>query len=162
MRTQARVPGRRMTAVHGGVVLGLVAVAAGTLFGVRPPEAYGICMACHGSDLVSSLANSALGTRWPVADASVPWPVLTTIGVIVGAAIAARRNGEFRWYTSGPPIQAFVHGGLVMIAALVAGGCSTRLWLRLAAGDPLAAVGVVGMLMGIAVATVTMRWWSAR
>lgn len=153
---------RRMTAIHGGVVMALVAVVAGTLFGVRPPEAYGICMACHGSDLVSSLANAAFGTEWPVAEASVPWPVLTTLGVLVGSAVAARRNGEFRWYASGHPLPAFASGVLVMIAALVVGGCSTRLWLRLADGDPLAGVAVVGMLGGIALSTFVMRWWSSR
>ena len=46
-------PPMRVTAVQTGIVAAVLAVAAGALFDVSPPAAYGICMACHGRDLVN-------------------------------------------------------------------------------------------------------------
>jgi hypothetical protein len=48
----------RVTAVQMGIVAGVLAVGAGAFFDVRPPEAYGICMACHGRDLVNWTINA--------------------------------------------------------------------------------------------------------
>ena len=42
-----------VTAVPMGITAGLLAVLADAIFDVRPPEAYGICMACHARDLVN-------------------------------------------------------------------------------------------------------------
>ena len=52
----------RITATMTGIVGGLLAVIAGALFDVRPPDAYGLCMACHARDLVDWTINAAAGT----------------------------------------------------------------------------------------------------
>jgi FtsH-binding integral membrane protein len=137
--------------------MAVAAVAAGTLFAVRPPEAYGICMACHGRDLVNSVVNGLLGTDLVVAPAALVFPLLTTVGVIVGAWIAAVVSGEFRFRRAKAPLKAFVNGMLVMNFALLAAGCSTRLALRSAAGDILGAIGFAAMIGGVVLATVWMR-----
>src|SRR5262245_5526917 len=90
----------RITAVHAGVGAGLLAVVAGTLFDVRPPDAYGVCMACHARDLIDWTLNHLIGTRLTVAPASLVMPVLTPIGVLLGALGAAISSGEFRWRTA--------------------------------------------------------------
>ncbi len=152
----------RITAVGMGVVSGMLAVAAGAFFNVRPPEAYGICMACHGRDLVNWIVNRLAGTHLEVADASLVFPVLTTVGALLGAFVAAKSSREFRWRRPENPLKTFVYGFLVMQCALVAGGCSIRLLLRTAAADTLGLLGLSGMVAGVVIGTLWMRWRAMR
>jgi hypothetical protein len=149
--------GIRVTGVQAGVIMAVAAVAAGTLFEVRPPEAYGICMACHGRDLVNSVINGLLGTSLTIAPASAIFPLLTTVGVVLGAWIAAVMSGEFRFRMPRAPWKSLLNGVLVMNFALIAAGCATRLALRTSAGDPLGLIGFVAMVVGVVAATVWMR-----
>src|SRR2546425_13057400 len=114
----------RVTAVQMGIVSGILAVTAGAFFEVRPPDAYGVCMACHGRDLVNWTINALGGTHLTVAPASLVFPVLTTIGVFLGALLAATTSGEFRWQSPDNSLKTFLYGAFVMNCALVAGGCS--------------------------------------
>jgi len=152
----------RVTAVHMGTVAGLLAVAAGTWFDVSPPDAYGVCMACHGRDLVNWTINAAAGTRLTVAPASLVYPLLTTVGVFLGALVAARHHREFRWITPDQPVKTFLYGVLVMNFALIAGGCAIRLTLRTAAGEGLGASGFAAMAAGIVLGTWWLRWRATR
>jgi hypothetical protein len=154
--------GLRVTGLQAGVVMALAAVVAGAFFMVRPPDAYGICMSCHTRDLVNWLSNHNLGTNLTVAQVSLVFPLLTTIGVLIGASIGAVTSGEFRWRMPERPGKNFVHGVLVMNAALVAAGCSTRLALRTAAGDPLGIAGFAAMAGGVVLATYWLRWRAQR
>jgi len=152
----------RVNAVFMGIAAGILAVAAGALFSVRPPEAYGVCMACHGRDLVNWTINMLFHTRLEVAPASLVFPVLTTIGVVFGALIGAKTSREFRWRNPENPAKAFAYGVLVMNFALIAGGCSIRLLLRTAAGDALGLLGFGGMIAGVALSTFWLRWRATR
>ncbi len=152
----------RVTAVPAGVAFGLLAVAAGTLFAVRPPEAYGVCMACHGRDLVDWTINRLFHTRLTVADASLVFPVLTTVGVLLGALFAAVSSGEFRLRSPDNPFRTFACGVVVMNCALLAGGCSVRLLLRSAAGERLGILGFAGMAAGVIAGTYWLRWRAVR
>jgi hypothetical protein len=78
--------------------------------------------------------------------------------VLLGAWIGAVRSGEFRRWCPENPFRSFVHGVLVMNFALLAGGCSVRLLLRTAAGEALGGVGFGGMVAGVVLATVWLRW----
>ncbi len=137
--------------------MALAAVAAGAFFAVRPPDAYGICMACHGRDLVNWVVNLRLGTRLPVAPVSLVFPLLTTVGVVIGAFVAAVVSGEFRWRMPSRPLRSILNGILVMNFALLAAGCSTRLLLRAAAGDWLGVAGFGAMIPGVVWATLRLR-----
>jgi len=145
-----------------GIVAGLLAVAAGAFFEVRPPEAYGVCMACHGRDLVDWTVNAFFGTHLPVAPASLVFPVLTTVGVLLGALAGATMSGEFRWWSPESSLKTFVYGALVMNFALLAGGCSIRLLLRTAAGEALGLLGFAGMAAGVVLGTFWLRWRATR
>lgn len=158
----SRVGRIRITAVHTGIAGAVLAVAAGTVFDVRPPEAYGVCMACHGRDLVNWTINAVAATQLTVAPAALVYPLLTTIGVLAGALAAARVHGEFRWVTPDSLLKMFFYGLVVMIFALVAGGCSIRLLLRTSAGEALGAVGFIGMATGVVLATWWLRWRASR
>lgn len=149
--------GVRVTGLQAGVVMALAAVIAGSFFEVRPPEAYGICMSCHGRDLVNWLSNDFLGTDLTVAQASVVFPLLTTVGVLVGAFAGAVFSGEFRFRMPSKPLQSFGQGILVMNLALLAGGCSTRLLLSTSAGDLLGLTGFGAMVVGVILATFWLR-----
>ena len=152
----------RVTAVHTGFAAGLLAVIAGAVFDVHPPEAYGLCMACHARDLVNWTLNDLAGTHLTVAPASVVFPVLTTIGVFLGALVGATSSGEFRWRTPESSWRTFVYGALVMNFALLAGGCSIRLLLRTAAGEALGMTGFGGLIAGVTSATLWLRWRATR
>jgi len=152
----------RVTATATGIVGALLAVIAGSLFDVRPPDAYGICMACHARDLLDWTVNAAAGTRLTVAPASLVFPLLTPIGVLLGALLAARTSGEFRWQNPDHPMKTFLYGVVVMNCALLAGGCSIRLLLRTAAGETLGLIGFGALAAGVIVATQWLRWRAAR
>lgn len=154
--------GLRVTGLQAGVVIALVAVAVGAFFSVRPPDAYGLCMACHGRDLVNGLSNILFDTRLLVAQASSVFPLLTTVGVLVGALVASVASGEFRVRRTRKPVKNFLHGILVMNFALLAAGCSSRLVLRTAAGDWLGLSGFLAMVVGIVLATYWLRWRALR
>ena len=159
---RSRRTGVRVTATVTGIVGALLAVIAGSLFDVRPPDAYGLCMACHARDLVDWTVNAAAGTRLTVAPASLVFPVLTPIGVLLGALLAARTSGEFRWRHPEHPLKTFLYGVVVMNCALLAGGCSIRLLLRTAAGETLGLIGFGALAAGVIVATQWLRWRAAR
>jgi len=152
----------RVTATATGLVAGLLAVIAGSLFDVRPPDAYGLCMACHARDLVNWSINTAAGTALTVAPVSLVFPVLTPVGVLLGALLAARTSGEFRWQHPEHPLKTFLYGVVVMNCALLAGGCSIRLLLRTAAGETLGIIGFGALAAGVIVATQWLRWRAAR
>lgn len=162
MRIKGRARSIQVSALTTGIVAAVAAVIAGAWFEVRPPHAYGLCMACHGRDLASWLLNATVGTRLPLAPASVAFPVLTTVGVWVGAFLAARAHGEFRWQCPEPLVKSFVYGLVVMNCALLAGGCAIRLALRAAAAEPLGLVGFVALMAGTALGTCWLRWSARR
>ncbi|OFW65862.1 MAG: hypothetical protein A2Z12_04795 [Actinobacteria bacterium RBG_16_68_21] len=152
----------RVSGIQAGVVMALAAVAAGEFFEVRPPDAYGICMACHGRDLLDWLVNNWSSARWPVSQASLVFPLLTTVGVLIGGFTAAVLSGEFRWHRARKPLKSFAYGVLVMNFALLAAGCATRLLLRTAAGDLLGLAGFAAMVVGVILATYWLRWRALR
>lgn len=147
----------RVTGLQAGVVMGIAAVAAGSFFEVRPPDAYGICMACHGRDLINWIINDVTNSRLVVAPPALVFPLLTVVGVIVGGWIAARLSGEFRFRKPSKPLKSFVQGFAVMTFGLLAAGCSTRLALRFGAGDPAGAMGFGAMVVGIVLATLWLK-----
>lgn len=152
-----RVRSLRVTAVVYGVAAGLLAVGVQIFFSVQPPPAYAICMACHPRDMVSWLFNNFFGANWEIAPVSVLFPLLTTVGVLIGAFIAAYRNGEIRWISLGKNWQSFIYGLLVMNGAIVVLGCPTRLVLFSAYGEMLAVLGVVGVAVGITIGTLLLE-----
>ena len=161
-RISKRTGAVRVTAVQMGVGGGLLAVIAGAFFEVRPPEAYGICMACHGRDLLNWTINILAHTHLTVAPASAIFPVLTTLGVLAGALVGATTSREFRWYSPESSLKSFVYGLLVMNFALLAGGCSIRLLLRSAAGELAGLIGFAGMVTGAVLGTFWLRWRATR
>lgn len=152
----------RVKALPAAVVAALLAVAVQGFFQVWPPPAYGICIACHGRDLVNGLVNWAFGTRLGVAPVSLAFPLLTTVGVFLGAHLAARLHGEFNRRLVDGVVRSFLLGAANMTAALLALGCTTRLLLRLAYGDLSAAYPLAAAALGIVLGTRSLLGAAAR
>ncbi len=155
------VTGRRstpkVTAVTLGVALGLGAVALEAFFAVGPPEAYGVCIACHGRDLVNSTVNALAGTSLSVSEVSLAFPLLTVAGVVIGALAAAVIHGEFRWYRPDLSLRTFLWGFLVMTFALLAAGCFIRILLRAANGEVLGVLTLAAIAVGVMAITIPMK-----
>lgn len=147
----------RVTPVMMGAATATLAVVAQTFLLVLPPAAYGLCVVCHGRDLVVWLTSSFTGLPLNVAAVSSAWPLLTVVGIFFGSRYAAVTNGEYRQQWVGSRSTAFSCGMGVMILGLTIMGCPARLLLRAAYGDLLGATGAVAVLIGVVAATLVMR-----
>ena len=150
------------SAVIYGLVVGVLAVVVGQWGGVSPPAAYGLCSACHGRDLADWLLNHIEGKNLFVTAAGAGWPLLTVVGLVIGAFVAARRNREFASINLGGNVRQFAFGAVVMGAALFVGGCPTRIIIRSGFGDVAGILALGGVATGIVAATLSMRWVARR
>jgi hypothetical protein len=140
-----------------GVAAGTLFVGAEVVFGIYPPSAYAFCLSCHVRDLVNTVVNAALGLRFEVTEVAGRALLLTSPGVLLGAVIAARLNGEVKRRKADRPVLFAALGFLVMTAGIVIFGCPTRIVLRAGYGDVHGIVALGGMLGGIAAATLLTR-----
>lgn len=145
-----------------GLLIGILAALVQVLLiSAGGPEAYGFCVACHTRDVVNVGVNAIAGTKLAVAPISqnAILPVMTVVGVLIGAFISAKAYDEFRAKTgSALSYLWYLLGGvLFMIFALFMGGCPYRIALRTGYGDAIALIGIfaiiAGVLVGIKVAT---------
>lgn len=137
-----------------GVIIGFAAaLVQALLMPAGGPEAYGFCVACHTRDLVDVTFNAIFGTTLFAAPISVNavLPVLTILGVLIGAVLAAKFYKEFR--VKKGDIKSYaaygVGGALFMIFALMMGACPYRLALRIGYGDLIAVIGLVAIIIGV-------------
>lgn len=148
--------------LYVGLAIGILAALVQVLLiSAGGPEAYGFCVACHTRDVVNIAVNDIAGTKLAVAAISqnAILPVMTVIGVLIGAFISARYYEEFRTKTGSMASYLwYLLGGIFfMIFALFMGGCPYRIGLRIGYGDVVAFIGVIaiiaGVLVGIRIAT---------
>jgi len=137
-----------------GLAIGIIAaVIQLLLISAGGPEAYGFCVACHTRDIVNIAVNDIAGTKLAVAPISqnAILPVLTIVGVLIGAFISARYYEEFR-LKSGNAVSYlwYLLGGIFFISfALFMGGCPYRMGLRVGYGDVVALIGVIAIVIGV-------------
>jgi hypothetical protein len=142
-----------------GALAGLLAVvASGLLSRAGAPPAYGVCVACHTRDLLSALGLAGV-VGAPAVGGGL---VLTTVGLLAGAALAALLHGERRRRPARHRLLSLLLGALTMCASLLALGCTTRLVLRAAYGDGLALWSLGGAAAGIAAVTGATIWLARR
>ncbi|MCW4005224.1 MAG: YeeE/YedE family protein [Candidatus Bathyarchaeota archaeon] len=153
---------KRVSVIVAGLVAGILAAAVQILFSVSPPPAYGVCIACHARDLVNWIVNGVAGTSLSVAPVSAAAPVLTIVGLVIGAYVASARNGEFKFKITKNPIMSFIYGFLVMIFALILGACPLRTVLRVAYFDFVALVGLGAIVAGVVISAGIIKWNAQR
>ncbi len=145
-----------------GLVLGFGAALVQAYFKVIPPAAYGVCMVCHPKDLVNWIADHVLNTDWSYSVASTNLPLLTVIGVVLGALVASRQHGELCLRPARQSMFYFVNGFLMMNFGLILGSCPIRIVLLSAYGNLVAVVGWVCVVLGVVIGTLALRWNARR
>jgi hypothetical protein len=143
-----------------GFIAGFLAVIAQPIFRIQPPQAYGICIVCHARDLINWIINRIFTSDFDIAEVSINFPLLTTIGIIIGAFISSKSNKEFRLIKTENPIIMFLLGALIVNFGLVIMSCPTRLVLRFSFGDPFAFLALIGLFLGIYLGVAFLRWRS--
>lgn len=148
--------------LYVGLAIGILAAFVQMLLiSAGGPESYGFCVACHTRDVVNDAVNSIAGTTLAFAPISqnAILPVLTILGVLIGAFVSARHHEEFKTKSGGAIsyLWYLVGGILFMIFALFMGGCPYRTGLRIGYGDTVAFIGllaiIAGVIIGIKIAT---------
>ncbi|AGB01727.1 YeeE/YedE thiosulfate transporter family protein [Methanoregula formicica] len=142
--------------LYVGLAIGiLAALVQALLMSAGGPEAYGFCVACHTRDVVNVAVNDIAGTKLAVAAISqnAILPMLTVIGVLIGAFVSARYYQEFRTKAGNAASYLwYLLGGLFfMVFALFMGGCPYRMGLRIGYGDVVAVIGVIAIIAGVLV-----------
>lgn len=153
----SRLPRFKVTAFWAGLVMGLGAALIQAYFEIIPPPAYGICMVCHPKDLLNWISDHLLGTSWGNVTVSVAWPVMTVVGIVLGAYVAARRSGEFRLEPAREPIFHFITGFLVINFGLILGSCPIRIIIVSSYGSLIAIVGYSCMIVGVILGSAWLR-----
>jgi hypothetical protein len=152
----------KVSPLQAGVVLGVGAALVQAYFKVAPPVAYGVCMVCHPKDLVNWIADTAFGAQWPYSVASSTLPVLTVVGVVLGAITAAYQHGELRLRAARQPLFYFANGFLMMNFGLALGSCPIRIVLLSAYGNLIGAAGWLAVFVGVVLGTYALRWTARR
>lgn len=146
--------------IIAGLVTGLIAALLQITAGVGPPNApvaYGICIACHGRDLINWIVNVIGGTNLGYGTLVAGVPVLTVVGIVAGAFISSTKNKEFKFRTTKNPGVSFVCGFAVMASALILGACPLRAVLRVAYGDAIAVVGFIAISVGVVISSAVIK-----
>lgn len=116
------------------------------LSGEALPRAYGICMIGHARDLANFILSELSGHYF-----SHYHLLLTTVGVIIGASIAARRSGGLRkreLKLGERKARPFIYGFGAAISALLLGACPIRVYAQLGWLSPLALIGLLFLTLG--------------
>jgi hypothetical protein len=143
----------KVSPLQTGLIAGFSAILLEVIFKVSPPPAYGLCVACHTRDLVNWIVNSVAGTTLGMAPVSKLIPLLTVVGLLIGALIGAIVHKDFKIRKTHGLVTGFILGFLVLNFALLMGGCPVRMGLRTAYGDLFGLIGILGIVAGVIVST---------
>ena len=157
-----KLPNLSQSIFFAGIVLGLGAATVQAYFNLIPPMAYGVCMVCHPKELINWLADHLLNTHWGYSMAAINAPILTVVGVVLGASIAALRHHEFNPRPARQPLTYFVFGFLMINFGLILGSCPIRIVLLSAYGSIIGFVGWACVVIGVGVGIWAMRWNARR
>jgi hypothetical protein len=163
-------PGKRSRSVRhmkispflAGLVLGLGSALVQAYFKVIPPVAYGVCMVCHPKDLFNWIADHLFHLSWGYSLASTNWPLLTVLGVVLGAMVAAYQHGELHLKSARQPLFFFINGFLMINFGLILGACPIRIVLLSAYGNLLGWIGWTCIVVGVLLGTWGQRWSARR
>ncbi len=153
-----KMPPIKVSAFQAGMVMGLGAALIQAFFEVIPPPAYGICMVCHPKDLLNWVADHLLGTTWGNVTVSVNAPVMTVVGIVLGAFAAAKQHGEFHLEAAREPLYHFMTGFLVINFGLILGSCPIRIIIVAGYGSLIGIVGFACMIVGVVAGSAWLRW----
>jgi len=143
-----------------GIAMGVLAAIAQGFFNVQPPVGDGVCAVSHPANLVNWLSNTVFNTEFTIHGIFVGIPVLTPIGFIVGATIAALKNKELR-FRKGPVrdnIFAFILGFIIINFGLLWGSCPIRTAILSSYGMVFAMIILASIVLGVIVSCEYIKW----
>jgi hypothetical protein len=143
-------------------VLGFGSALVQAYFKVIPPLAYGVCMVCHPKDLFNWIADHLFHLNWGYSLASTNLPLLTVVGVVLGASVAAYQHGELHLRSARQPLFYFINGFLMINFGLILGACPIRVVLLSAYGNWLGIIAWVCVVIGVLAGTWALRRVAAR
>jgi hypothetical protein len=152
----------KISPLQAGIVLGFGSALVQAYFKVIPPIAYGVCMVCHPKDLFNWVADHLLNLNWSYSLSSTNWPLLTVVGVVLGAIVAAWQHGELNIKPAKQPLSYFINGFLMINLGLILGSCPIRIVLLSAYGNWLGLIGWVCIVTGVLLGTWYQRWNASR
>ena len=158
-----RIKTMRINPWIAGAIIGFLAASLQKIASMTNPPAYGLCMACHATDLINGVINIAAGKKLLGVAGIVEIgiiPTLTVIGVLFGSFVAAKIYKEFRVTKMVSPLsmlKMFLLGFLVMNFALILSACPIRASLRVAHGDVIALVGLFCIGIGAIIGTILLE-----
>jgi hypothetical protein len=152
----------KISPFQAGLVLGFGAALVQAYFKVIPPLAYGVCMVCHPKDLFNWVADHLFKLNWNYSLASTNWPLLTVVGVVLGALVAAWQHGELKLKPARLPLAYFINGFLMINLGLILGSCPIRIVLLSAYGNWLGIIGWICIAGGVLLGTWYQRWNAGR
>ena len=151
----------RIEPLAAGLLLATLAILAGQFSGLAALEHYGFCTTCHGHDLIVGLGQRLSLLELSALSTPVIWPIFTTVGVVLGAWLSARFNGEMPRVRRkiGLPLLGgrFLQGLLAMSFALLAMGCPIRMTVRAADLNLPGAIGLAGVAVGVTIAVLWLK-----
>ncbi|ACB85999.1 conserved hypothetical protein [Natranaerobius thermophilus JW/NM-WN-LF] len=109
------------------------------------PDNMGFCIACFLRDIAGSLGMHQASV--------VQYIRPEVIGLILGAFIISKANGEFRPTAGSATATRFLLAVFIMFGALIFLGCPLRMVLRLAGGDLTSLPAFLGFIVGIIIGT---------
>ncbi|MDO5111709.1 MAG: YeeE/YedE thiosulfate transporter family protein [Clostridia bacterium] len=148
----------KISAMAAGMIIAATSVLAQVLFTFAPPEAYGICLVCHGRDLFAQIGRAIFSTPIEMSEIAREGPIVTVFGILIGAFIAAKTSGEFRFQWVESKWFAFIVGAVVAICALIVSGCPMRILIRTAYGELNALFGLIALILGCIVGTLLLKY----
>lgn len=152
----------KINAMAAGMIIAATSVCAQVLFNFAPPEAYGICLVCHGRDLFAQIGRALFSTPIEMSEVAREGPIVTVFGILLGAFLGAKTSGEFRWTWVESKGFAFVCGVVVAICALIVSGCPMRILIRTAYGELNALFALIALVLGCVVGTLLLKRESKR
>ena len=153
----SKLPKVKVSAFSAGLVMGLGAAFIQAYLKILPPPAYGICMVCHPKDLLNWFSDHLLGTTWGNVTVSTSVPVLTVLGIVLGAFFAARQHGEFRLEPAREPIFHFITGFMVINFGLILGSCPIRIIIVSSYGSLIGILGFACLIVGVVLGSLWLR-----
>ena len=156
------LPQVTVSPLASGLALGFGAALVQAYFKVVPPVAYGVCMVCHPKDLVNWIAGHLFNVDWAPSIAGAYWPIMTVVGLVIGALAAAAQHGEFKFRPARQPAFYFVSGFLMINFGLILGSCPIRIVILSAYGNLIAIAGWICVIIGVVVGITAMRWNARR
>jgi YedE family putative selenium metabolism protein len=135
-----------------GIILvgAAIGIGAALLQYLGNPPNMGICVACFERDIAGALGLHRA--------AVVQYLRPEIMGFVLGAFAAALIAGEYKPRGGSAPLVRFFLGVFAMLGALVFLGCPWRALLRLAGGDGNAILGLLGLIFGIFIGVMFLKY----